>query len=62
MLQSISGVSKVERISFSDNVAKYAITHTGDTNSLIEKIATNKSGIKLNIKTITDNLADVNVK
>ncbi|MEO8111894.1 MAG: CsgG/HfaB family protein [Ginsengibacter sp.] len=62
MLQSVSGVSKVERTSFSDNVAKYAVSHTGDTNSLIEKIATNKSGIKLNIKTITDNLVDVDVK
>ncbi len=62
MIQSVSGVSKAERISFSDNIAKYTVTHTGDTNALMEKIATNKMGIKLNIKTIDGNAADVDVK
>ncbi|MEP7144022.1 MAG: CsgG/HfaB family protein [Ferruginibacter sp.] len=62
IIQSIKGVSTAERISFSDKVAKFTVSHTGDTNSLIEKIVTNKMGIKLDVKSIEGNMANVDVK
>ena len=62
MLQSVSGVSKAERTSFSDNVAKFTVTHTGDSNSLIEKIVSNKMGLKLDVKNVEGNLANIDVK
>lgn len=62
MLESINGVSKVERLSFSDNAAVYAITHTGATDNLIEKVAIAKSILKFNVKNVTENGAVIDVK
>jgi hypothetical protein len=62
IIQSVNGVSKAERLSFSDKIAKFAVTHTGDSNSLIEKIVNNKMGIKLDVKTLEGNLANIDVK
>lgn len=62
MLESLDGVSKVERLSFSDNAAVYSITHKGATDKLIENIATAKSALKFNIKNVTENAAVIDIK
>lgn len=62
MLESINGVSRVERLSFADNAAVYSITHTGATDNLIEKVAVAKSALKFNIKNVTESGAIIDVK
>lgn len=62
MLESLNGVSKVERLSFADNAAVYSITHIGVTDKLIEKIAVVKSTLKFDIKNVTENAAVIDVK
>jgi curli biogenesis system outer membrane secretion channel CsgG len=62
MLESINGVTKVERLSFADNAAVYSITHSGATDNLIEKVALAKSMLKFNIKNVTENGAIIDVK
>ena len=62
IIQSVPGVSKTERISFENKTAKFKVSHTSDSNTLIDKIVNNKMGIKLDVISVTDNFANVDVK
>jgi curli biogenesis system outer membrane secretion channel CsgG len=62
ILQGAGGVSKVERTSFSEKIAKFTVTHTGDSNSLAEKIVKNKMGLKLDVLSVENGLVNVDVK
>lgn len=61
-MQAIKGVSNVNRISFADNIAKFSVLHTGDSNTLLDKIVNNTAGIKLDVKSVVDNTAVIDVK
>lgn len=62
LIQGIPGVSSAERISFADNTATLAVTHTSSTDAFIEKLAALKSVYKFNIKSIEGNTALIDLK
>lgn len=62
MIQAITGVSKAERVSFAENTALFDVSHTGDLNTLIEKMVANKAGLKLDVKSLNGNTALIAMK
>ncbi len=62
VIKAIKGVSNVEKISYTNKVAKYKVTHTGDTDALIGSIVKNRMSVKLDVLSVEDNFANIDVK
>lgn len=62
IMKGVRGVSSVERLSFENKVAKFRVVHSGDTDSFIQSIVKNNRNIKLDVQTVEDNTANINVQ
>lgn len=62
IMKAVTGVSSVEKISFENKVAKFRVMHSGDTDSFIQRIVKNNRNIKLDVQTVEDNAANINVQ
>ncbi len=62
IMKSVNGVESVEKLSFQNKVAKFRVVHSGDTDSFIQSLVKNSSNIKLDVQTVEDNAATINVQ
>ena len=62
MMKAASGVSSVEKLSFQNKVARFRVVHSGDTDSFIQSLVKNNKNIKLDVQTVEENAANINVE
>ncbi len=62
IMKSAKGVTNVEKLSFSNKVAKFKVMHSGDTDSFIQSIVKNKMNVNLDVVSVEENFANIDVK
>lgn len=62
IMKAVKGVSSVEKLSFENKVAKFRVMHSGDTDSFIQSIVKNNRNVKLDVQTVEENAANINVQ